>query len=223
LKVAIIGGGLLMMLDSVGIPVTALMGGAAVLGLAAAFGAQKLITDFFSGFMILLEQQYTINDVIKIGDVSGTVEHISLRMTMIRDLNGAVHFIPHGEISKITNMTHTWSRALFDVTVPFAEDINAVIRAIEDVGEDICSDRKYAPDVMEGLTMLGVDALATANVTVRFFINTRPLKQWEIKREYLRRLKIAFDRLGIGSPAGAKAAAIPATTVNKPAITQKAA
>jgi small conductance mechanosensitive channel len=121
----ILGGGSLMILDEVGIPIVQLKGGAAVLGLAVAFGAQNLIKDYFSGFMVLLEDQYGINDVVKIGDVSGQVEHISLRITVLRDLEGVVHFIPHGTITTISNLTHGWSRALFDIvflkTVPLGQ------------------------------------------------------------------------------------------------------
>src|SRR5205085_10180948 len=97
----ILGGGALMALDEMAIPVVPLMGGAAVLGLAVAFGAQNLIKDYFSGFMVLLEDQYAIDDVVQIGSVSGSVERITLRMTVLRDTEGIAHFIPHGTISTV--------------------------------------------------------------------------------------------------------------------------
>ncbi len=156
--------------------------------------------------MILLEQQYTINDVIKIGDVSGTVERITLRMTMIRDLNGRGSFHSARSSELTTNMTHTWSRALFEVSVPNTEHIDGVIDVIKEVGLEMSHDPQYGEDMIEQLTMLGVDALGTSAVTLKFYIKTRPLKKWEIKREYLRRLKLAFDELGIGVPAGTKPA-----------------
>ena len=101
-----------MILQEAGIPIAPLLGGAAVFGLAVAFGAQNLIRDYFYGFVILLENQYKLNDVVKIGDISGQVEQITLRMTVLRDLEGNVHFVPNGQITTVTNMTHGWSRAL---------------------------------------------------------------------------------------------------------------
>jgi small conductance mechanosensitive channel len=107
----ILGGGGLLLLEEVGIPIVPLLGGAAVVGLAVAFGAQNLIRDYFSGFMVLLEDQYGVNDVVRINDVSGKVESISLRVTVLRDLEGIAHFLPHGTITRVSNMTHSWSRA----------------------------------------------------------------------------------------------------------------
>jgi len=199
-KVAIVSGGGLMVLDAVGAPVTALMGGAAVFGLAIAFGAQSLIKDYFYGFMILLEQQYTINDVVKIGDTAGQVERITLRMTVLRDLEGRVHFIPHGTITSTTNMTHGWSRAMFEIGIAYKEDTDRVIALIQQVGKELGQDPHFAPLILEELTMLGVDAFGDSAVVIKFFIKTRPLKQWEVKRELLRRIKKTFDAQGVEIP-----------------------
>lgn len=199
-NVLITGGGALMILDTVGAPITALLGGAAVFGLAIAFGAQSLIKDYFYGFMILLEQQYTINDVIKIGEVAGQVERISLRMTVLRDLNGCVHFIPHGQITATTNMTHGWSRALFEIGVAYKENTDRVVGVLEEVGREMRKDPVFAPLILEDLTMLGVDAFQDSAVSIKFYIKTCPLKQWEVKREMLRRIKLSFDRHGIEIP-----------------------
>ena len=176
------------------------MGGAAVFGLAIAFGAQNLIKDYFYGFMILLEQQYTINDVIKIGDIAGQVERITLRMTVLRDLEGRVHFIPHGQINSTTNMTHGWSRALFDIGVAYKEDADRVIDVIEELGCQMRRDPKFGPLILEDLTMLGVDGFGDSAVVIKFFIKTWPLKQWDVKREMLRRIKRRFDELDIEIP-----------------------
>ena len=107
-------GGFLMICDEAGVPIGPLLGGAAVFGLAVAFGAQNLIRDYFYGFMILMENQYKLNDVVQIGDHSGQVEQITLRMTALRDLEGNLHFLPNGTITSVINMTHGWSRALFE-------------------------------------------------------------------------------------------------------------
>jgi small conductance mechanosensitive channel len=176
------------------------MGGAAVLGLAVAFGAQNLIKDYFSGFMVLLEDQYGINDVVRIGSISGMVEHISLRTTVLRDLEGIVHFIPHGTISTVSNLTHGWSRALFDVDIAYSEDIDRVMEVLLDLGRELRRDPIFGPLILDDPEMLGVDELANSSVIVKFFLKTRPLQQWTVKREMLRRIKNRFDQLGIEIP-----------------------
>ncbi len=200
LSLLILGGGSLMMLDEVGIPIVPLMGGAAVIGLAVAFGAQNLIKDYFSGFMVLLEDQYGINDVVKIGDVSGLVEHISLRTTVLRDLEGTVHFIPHGTITTVSNQTHGWSRALFDVGIDYKEDIDHVMKVLLELGHEMRRDPVFGPLVLDNPEMLGVDELSDSSVIIKFFLKTRPLQQWTVKREMLRRIKKRFDELGIDIP-----------------------
>jgi small conductance mechanosensitive channel len=200
LSLLILGGGSLMMLDEVGIPIVPLMGGAAVVGLAVAFGAQNLIKDYFSGFMVLLEDQYGINDVVKIGDISGLVEHISLRTTVLRDLEGVVHFIPHGTITTVSNQTHGWSRALFDIDIDYKEDIDNVMVVLLEIGRELRRDPMFAPLILDDPEMLGVDNLADSSVIIKFFLKTRPLQQWTVKREMLRRIKKRFDELDIEIP-----------------------
>ena len=199
-SVLIIAGGFLMILQEAGIPIAPLLGGAAVFGLAVAFGAQNLIRDYFYGFVILLENQYKINDVVKIGSLSGSVERITLRMTVLRDLEGSVHFLPNGGISSVTNMTHGWSRAVFEVAVGYKEEIDRVIGVLVQLGREMREDPTYSAMILDELTMLGVDSLADSAVMLKFFIKTRPLQQWTIKRELLRRIKNRFDQLGIEIP-----------------------
>ncbi|HEY7154817.1 MAG TPA: mechanosensitive ion channel domain-containing protein [Gemmataceae bacterium] len=200
LSLLVLGGGTLMILDEVGIPIVPLMGGAAVLGLAVAFGAQNLIKDYFSGFMVLLEDQYGINDVVRIGSISGLVEHISLRTTVLRDLEGVVHFIPHGTIATVSNLTHGWSRALFDVGVAYKEDVDRVMQVLLDMGRELRQDPAFGPLILDDPEMLGVDDLADSSVVIKFFLKTKPLQQWTVKREMLRRIKKRFDELGIEIP-----------------------
>lgn len=197
---AIIVGGVLMILTEIEIDIVPLLGAAGVVGLAIAFGAQSLIKDYFSGFIILLENQYAINDVIKIGDTSGLVEHISLRMTVLRDLEGNVHFMPHGEVTSVTNMTHGWSRALFDIGVAYKEPVDRVMEVLMDLGREIRRDPAFSPLILDDPEMLGVDQLGDSAVVIKFFIKTRPLRQWTVKRELLRRIKNRFDELGIEIP-----------------------
>ena len=202
-SLVLVTGGTLMALDEVGIPIGPLMGGAAVLGLAVAFGAQNLIRDYFSGFMVLLEDQYGINDVVKIGDVSGSVEKITLRMTVLRDLEGAVHFIPHGSITRVTNMTHGWSRALVDIGVAYQEDVDRAIGVLMNLAKDLRKDPTYGPLILDGPEMLGVDSLGDSSVVIRFFVKTQPLQRWFVRRELLRRIKQHLRRAGNRDPISA--------------------
>ncbi|MBI1913535.1 MAG: mechanosensitive ion channel, partial [Planctomycetes bacterium] len=185
----ILGGGVLMLLDEVGIPVVPLMGGAAVFGLAVAFGAQNLIKDYFSGFMVLLEDQYAVNDVIRIGPIEGKVERISLRITVLRDVTGVVHFIPHGTITTVSNLTHGFSRAFFEIGIAYKEDADRVMALLEELARDLRADPEFGPLILEDSEMLGVDALGESSVLIKFYLDTKPLKQGTVRRELLRRIK----------------------------------
>lgn len=198
--VAVYAGGGMMILTEVGVNIIPLMGGAAVFGLAVAFGAQNLIRDYFYGFMILLENQYTVNDVVKIGDVGGQVERITLRVTTLRDLDGTVHFVPNGEITRVSNMTHEWSRALFDIPVAYKEDVDRVMNELVELAKELRRDPEFRGLILEMPEMLGVDEFADSAIIIRFLIKTKPLKQWTVKRELLRRIKKRFDELGIEIP-----------------------
>ncbi len=192
--------GTLMICEEVGISVGPLMGGAAVLGLAVAFGAQNLIRDYFYGFVILLENQYKLNDVLKIGEISGQVEQISLRMTVLRDLQGNVHFIPNGKIDSVTNMTHGWSRAVLEVGIGYGEDADRVMLLLIEMVNEMRAEPEFLPQIIDEPEMLGVDELGDSAVTIKLMVKTRPLCQWKVKRELLRRIKRRFDELGIEIP-----------------------
>ena len=205
--VGVFGGGAAMLLDEVGVPIVPLVGGAAVLGLAVAFGAQNLIRDYFTGFMMLMEDQYSVNDVVRIGSVSGLVEQITLRVTVLRDLEGVRHVIPHGTVTSVSNLTHGWSRALFDIPVSYKENVDQVIAVLIELGRAMRTDPALGKYVLEDPEMLGVDSFGDTGAVVKFFLKTKPLKQWPIKRELLRRIKNRFDELGIEIP-------VPQRTVN---------
>ena len=200
IRVVVLLGGSLMVLAEVGVNIIPLMGGAAVLGLAAAFGGQNLLRDYFTGFMILMENQYAVNDVVRIGEVAGLVERITLRLTVLRDLGGNVHFIPNGHIVTVTNMTHGWSRALFDIGVAYKEDVDRVMQLLVELGKELRRDPEFRHMILEQPEMLGVNEFGDSAVVIRFFMKTRPLMQWTVKREMLRRIKKKFDELGIEIP-----------------------
>jgi len=199
-SVVVVVGGILMILSEVGLPIVPLMGGAAVIGLTIAFGAQNLVRDYFTGFMILLESQYGVNDVVKIAGVAGLVERITLRVTILRDLEGIVHFVPNGQITTVSNLTHGWSRVVFDIGVAYKEDVDQVMRVITDVGKELRYDPNFRHLILDDLEMLGVDAFTDSAVIIKAIIRTRPLQQWTVKRAMMRRLKKKFDELGIEIP-----------------------
>jgi moderate conductance mechanosensitive channel len=200
LRTAALAIGAIMILKEFAIPIEPLLGGVAVIGLAVAFGAQSLIKDYFTGFMVLLEQQYMLGDVIKIGDITGQVENVTLRLTVLRDFEGRVHFVPHGQITTVTNLTHGWSRAVIDVGIAYDEDTDRVVQVLTDLTKELRADPVFGPMIMEDVSMLGVDGLGDSAVMIKFGIKTRPMKQWDVKREMLRRMKRRFDELQIEIP-----------------------
>lgn len=193
-------GALLMILSQLGVDITVLLGGVAVIGLAVAFGAQNLIRDFFYGFVILLENQYAVNDVIQIGEITGSVERVTLRTTILRDLHGCVHFIPNGEITRVSNMTHGWARAVIEVGVAYTEDLDHVMSVLMDLANAFRDDPEYRDKILDDPTMLGVDSLGESAVIIKFFLKTKTHQQGSIKREMQRRIKKRFDELRIEIP-----------------------
>ncbi len=198
--VIVLVGGTLMILAEFGVNIVPLVGAAGVVGLAVAFGAQNMIRDYFSGFMILMENQYTVNDVIRVGGVGGQVERITLRITVLRDFDGTVHFVPHGQIDKVSNLTHGWSRALFDIGVAYKEDADRVMKVLMDLGKEMRRDPAYRDFILDDPEMAGLDNFGDSAIVIRFVIKTRPLKQWIVRREMNRRIKKKFDELGIEIP-----------------------
>ncbi|MGH7169961.1 MAG: mechanosensitive ion channel family protein, partial [Gemmataceae bacterium] len=137
---------------------------------------------------------------VTIGSISGLVEHISLRTTVLRDLEGIVHFIPHGTITTVSNRTHGWSRALFSVDIDYKENVDRVMEVLLELGHELRGDPVFGPLILDNPEMLGVDRFSDSSVILKFYLKTRPLQQWTVKREMLRRIKKRFDELGIEIP-----------------------
>jgi small conductance mechanosensitive channel len=190
----------LMVLKILGIDTTPLIAGAGVAGLAISFGAQNLIRDFISGFFILLENQYRLGDVIRAAGVSGQVEDMNLRTTVLRDQEGVAHFIPNGEIKVVSNMAKEWSRAVVNVGVAYKEDLDRVLAVLNNVGQELSQDPIFGSGILEPPQVLGVENFGDSQVTLRIVTKTRPLKQWETARELRKRIKAAFDREAIEMP-----------------------
>lgn len=195
---ALVGG--LMVLGQF-IEITPLLAGAGVVGLAVGLGAQSLIRDVLSGFFILLEDHYGVGDVVKINEqYAGYVEHLDLRRTVLRNLDGWVYNIPNGEIRVVANMTKEWSRMVVDIGVAYKEDTDRVIQVLEGVSEELMAQEDVGPVLLERPQILGVESLGEYQVTIRVLLKTEPIKQWDVGRRYRALVKKAFDREGIEFP-----------------------
>lgn len=192
-----------------------LLTGAGLVGVVVAFGAQSLMRDFFSGFFILLENQYKIGDVIKIGDRTGTVEHVSMRITTLRDEHGSLHIIPNGEIKSVTNMSFGWAQAVVDFTLPYFHDPEGVRAILEQQAAALRGDDEFRPLILDEPNVLGIQSTAGTGVVYRVAFKTRAFDQWSIAREYRRRVLIAFVDSNIPflppQPLQAAGAAVPAS------------
>ena len=200
ITIIIIFVGFLVLLSEIGVDLSVVIGGAAVISLVIAFGAQSVVKDFFSGFMILLENQYRAGNVVRINKTTGMVENMSLRITVLRDMEGITHFIPHGQIVEVSNLTHGWSRVVFDIGVSYNENVDEVMKVLIELGAEMKEDNEYGKLLIGDMEMCGVDKFADSSVVIKFLMKTRPLKQWIVKREMLRRIKNRFDELGIEIP-----------------------
>ena len=192
--------GTLMILEELGANITVLMGGVAVIGLAVAFGAQNLIKDYFYGFVMLLENQYMLNDTIRIGGVTGQVERITLRMTVLRDGSGIVHFIPNGTINSVSNETHGWSRAVCEIGISHQEDLEHVIKILNGVSEELMTDAVVGPLLLEKPSEPAIENLGGPTISLKVAVKTAPNKHGVVKQEWLRRIKQSLTLNRIAPP-----------------------
>ncbi|MBP9865238.1 MAG: mechanosensitive ion channel family protein [Candidatus Omnitrophica bacterium] len=189
-----------MFLENLGIDMSPLLAGAGIAGLAFGFGGQYLIRDVINGVFILVEGQFWINDVVKIGEYGGLVEAVNLRITRLRDLEGRVIYIPNGEIKSVINFTKEYSQALLDIGVAYKENVDQVMTVLREIGAQMRQDPYFGKLILEDLEMLGVDAFADSQVMIKCRFKCLPIKQWEVAREFRRRIKNRFDELGIEIP-----------------------
>lgn len=190
----------LMIISEFGVNIGPLLAIAGVAGIAFGFGGQYLIRDLISGLFIILEDQYRVGDVACVADTCGLVEDINLRRTILRDLDGVVHYIPNGEITKASNLSKQFSRVNLNIGVSYSSDLEKVIRVVNKVGQEIAKDPKWAKDILKPPRFLRVDDFADSAITIKILGDTKPLRQWDVTGELRKRLKIAFDKAGIEIP-----------------------
>jgi small conductance mechanosensitive channel len=197
----------LQVLGYLGINLTPLLASASVVGVAIGIGAQSLVRDYLAGVLMLLEDQYGIGDVVKIGDVTGTVEAVSLRTTRLRDVSGVVWHIPHGTIGQVGNESQGWARAVIDYPIPYAADLSRVNTLLDKAAAQMWRDPEWRRVLLEEPEVWGAQDVSSAGVTMRIVARTAPLRQWEVEREMRSRVKSALDAAGI-TPAPAEPAAV---------------
>ncbi|WP_027881795.1 mechanosensitive ion channel family protein [Meiothermus rufus] len=201
LRVLIVALGVLLVLSNLGLNVTALLAGAGVVGLGISLAAQNLIRDVINGFFILLEDQYGVGDVITVGQLSGGVERFNLRVTVLRDLEGRVHFIPNSTIQQVTVMSRDWARAVVDVSIAYEAPVDRALEVVREEVQAFYQDPDWHDKFTENPPeVLGVQQLADSGIVIRVLLNAKPKEQWAIGREFRRRIKLRLDAEGIPIP-----------------------
>jgi small-conductance mechanosensitive channel len=197
-----------LILQRVGVPITGLVAPAAVIGVALGFGAQRLVQDVLAGLFIIIERQYGFGDVVRIAalgsevGVTGTVEEVTLRITRLRTLSGEVVIVANGQIVQVTNMSRDWARAIVDVPVPAATDVNRVREILHRIGAEAREDQELGPLLLDTPSVVGVERLELDTLHVRIVARTLPGKQFEVGRELRARVAVAFQAEGINVTAG---------------------
>jgi moderate conductance mechanosensitive channel len=184
----------LEILPLLGLNLGPLLASAGVAGLAIGFGAQTLVHDFINGFLILFENQYAIGDGIRIAGVKGTVEGMTLRHTQLRDDDGTVHIVPNSQITIVSNMTRDWSQLAMRVVVAYSEPSDRIIKLLEQLGEDLRHDPKFADDIVGDIQVPGIDRVGSGEAEYLMLVKTSPNKQYAISRELRRRIKECFEK-----------------------------
>ncbi|MFT7578706.1 MAG: small-conductance mechanosensitive channel [Myxococcota bacterium] len=191
---------ILLCLEAMGVATGPILGGAAIFGLAISFGSQSLVKDFVTGFFILLENQYAVGDFVDIGGSSGTVEAITMRRTVLRDMAGKVHNIPNGAISSVINQTQGWSRVVMHLGVAYGTDLDLVEAVINRLGDEMYAEPVWADKLEEPPRYIGLTKFGDSDLTLRVMFKTLIFEQWEAERDFNRRTKDAFEAEGIEIP-----------------------
>jgi moderate conductance mechanosensitive channel len=189
-----------LILSELGISVAPILGAAGVAGLAIGFGAQSLVKDYFTGFFLLMENQFAKGDIVQIADKAGLVEDVTLRYAQLRDYDGNVHFVPNGLITTVTNMSRGFAFAVIDIGVAYREDVDEALAIMRDTARTMRDDAAYVNRILAEFEVAGVERWDESAVVLRGRFKVAPLQQWDVRREYLRRLKRAFDEKGIEIP-----------------------
>jgi small conductance mechanosensitive channel len=191
---------IIMIINEFGIEIGPILAGAGIVGLAFGFGGQYLIKDLISGLFIILENQYRIGDVVSIAGTSGLVEDISLRMTTLRDMDGTVHHIPHGEVKVVSNLSKNYANINLNVSVAYSTNIEHIVKVVNRIGNEMAKDPKFRESINVAPKFLRIEQFADSAIIIKIVGETKPLKQWEITGELRKRIKVEFEKEGIEIP-----------------------
>jgi small conductance mechanosensitive channel len=191
---------IIMVLDEVGVPIAPVLAGFGIAGVAVGFGAQYLIRDLIAGIFIILENQYRVGDVVKVADIGGLVEEITLRKTVLRDLDGIVHHVPNGEIKTASNFTRHFSRVNLNISVSYGTDLDHAISVINRVGKELAEDENWRERIISPPKVERVDTLGDSGIEIKILGDVKPIQQWAVMGELRLRLKKTFDAEGIEIP-----------------------
>ena len=190
----------MMILQEIGIPIGPMLAGAGILGLAVGFGGQYLIRDYITGLLIIFENQYHIGDSVRLDTTEGIVEDISLRMTTLRDMDGTVHHVPHGDIKRVSNLSKFFSRINLNINLSYTADLDEVIKLVNQIGMDLANDPKWSPEIIKAPQFLRVEDFTDSAVSIKIVGETVPNRQFTVTGELRKRIKEAFDDSGIQMP-----------------------
>lgn len=184
---------------------TTILASAGIIGVILGFGAQTLIKDIINGIFIIFENPYSIGDTIKTGNIIGTVENVTLRVTIIRDIKGNLHFIPNGEIKTVSNRSRQWSRMILDVGVPYNEDLKRVFNLLNEISKEISEDEDYKKYIITPIRVLGITEFGETSAIIRVWGKVKPGKNFPINREFRKRLIEKAGQLKLKIPYPKKA------------------
>ena len=190
----------MLVLSEVGISIAPILAAAGVLGIAIGFGAQSLVKDYFTGLFLLLENQIRQGDVVEVAGKGGLVEEMTLRYIRLRDYEGSVHYIPNGHVDTVTNRSRGFAYAVIDIGVAYREDVDEVYDLMREVATGLRADPELGGKIVDDLEIAGVDQWGDSAVVIRCRFKVMPLEQWGVRREFLYRLKKAFDAAGVEIP-----------------------
>jgi small conductance mechanosensitive channel len=190
----------MLVMNELGISIAPVLATAGVAGVAIGFGAQSLVKDYLSGLFLLIEDQIRQGDVVEIAGIGGQVEEMTLRHVRLRDFDGHVHFVPNGEIRAVTNRTRDYAQSVIDAGIAYREDVDEALEVMRAVGRSLRADAEWNARILDDIEIVGVERWADSAVILRCRFRVVPIQQWNVRREYLRRLKAEFDRRGIEIP-----------------------
>lgn len=200
LKIALLLIAVLSILPELGMDPTGFLAGAGVIGIAIGLGARSLIQDFLAGVFIILENEYRIGDVVCLDGTCGSVQDVTLRKTILRDMDGAEHHICNGSIQKASNLSKDFAQINLNVGIAYDSNLEKVIETVNEVGNELANDKEWGDNILESPQFMRVNDFADSAVIIKIFGKTKPLKQWAVTGELRKRLKIAFDKEGIEIP-----------------------